>query len=333
MKRNFYINLEGNRYGKLIVLKYSYTKNNKCYWLCECDCGNEKNIRSDSLKSGAITSCSCKIYEVQDLTGMTFDRLTVMSRSEQLNGNTMWNCMCSCGKQTIVSTSKLRGGVKSCGCMLRDYEDMTGKNFNRWTVISLSHIKKRIYMWNCVCECGNKGIVSSSSLKGGQSKSCGCYKIQRTIEYFTKHGESNANESLEYKTWCGIKERCFNVTLKAYKDYGGRGITVCDRWLNSFENFLADMGRKPTPQHSIDRIDNNGNYEPSNCRWATRIEQSRNRRSNVKIFYNGMCKSASEWAEILNIKAGTILGRKKMGWSDDDIITKSVRQQKNKIYE
>lgn len=162
--------------------------------------------------------------------------------------------------------------------------DMAGQRFGRWLVVRFSHVNTgRMAYWLCICDCGNERITSGATLRRGQSKSCGC--LQREIvaaiarENFTTHGQNPAQgPSPEYLAWINMISRCENPGLPRFPDYGGRGITICSRWRSSFEAFFADMGLRPSPRHSLDRKNNDGNYEPGNCRWATPSEQRNNRR-------------------------------------------------------
>jgi hypothetical protein len=180
---------------------------------------------------------------------------------------------------------------------MQQKHDLRGKKFGRWLVIEKSKDG-----WFCECDCGTKKTVKTWALTSGRSKSCGCLhkEIIRDIGYKNAtHGCDRVGKATpEYITWGSMISRCTNPRKKDYPNYLGRGIEVCERW-HSFENFLADMGYKPSPEHTLDRIDNNGNYEPSNCRWATRKEQNRNSRWNRYLIFDGISKCIAEWAEIL----------------------------------
>src|SRR5882724_4491981 len=157
--------------------------------------------------------------------------------------------------------------------------DMNGQTFGRLTVIS--HIKYG--KWKCRCECGNLREVAGADLRKGKSNSCGCLQLEIAAQSSKTHGMS---KSPEYRAWSNSNDRCSDPG-KNHKWYGSRGIIVCDRWKYSFENFIADMGARPSPEHSIDRQNNDGNYEPGNCRWATKLEQSNNRRNNIVVKFRG----------------------------------------------
>lgn len=154
--------------------------------------------------------------------------------------------------------------------------DLTGKRFDRW-IVEAKADKRR---WTCVCDCGRRKDVEGSNLTMGRSRSCGCLSVEITKKNCTTHGYTVGGAiTREYRTWAKMKERCYNPNEKRYADYGGRGISVCDEWREDFLAFLRHIGPKPEGRYSIDRIDVNGNYEPGNVRWATDVQQSRNRRN------------------------------------------------------
>ena len=194
-------------------------------------------------------------------------------------------------------------------------EEIIGKKFGRLTPIKKveSYVdpksNQKSSMFLCKCDCGNEKEIRLTCFKSGHTKSCGCYNVEnrtKWVKAMETHGEC---KTAEYKCWAGTKTRCYNKKNNRYKGYGGKGVKVCGRWLNSYENFLADMGRKPSPQHSIDRIDVNGDYCPENCRWATRKEQANNTINTLHIEYNGEIKPLSVWAKLYNINRQTLHSR------------------------
>ncbi len=231
----------------------------------------------------------------------------------------------TCGSSFFVKPSELkRRNPRFCSqkCRLEKY-DITGQTFGYFVVTSkASPGKKSEPRWLCKCKCGATRVVHYSNLKSGTLFSCGCY----AIEISTKHGHSRRNKLTgTYHTWQSMHNRCHNEKFFLYKNYGGRGISVCERW-KSFENFLEDMGERP-PDTSIDRFpDQDGNYEKSNCRWATRIQQARNQKNNRIIEFDGEIHCLSEWSEILGINLRTLLGRLSRGWSIDKAFTRHLQR-------
>lgn len=162
-----------------------------------------------------------------------------------------------------------------------------GVRFSHLTALRTLGQRKRKVYWLCSCDCGNEAEVESYKLRSGHTRSCGCLVAETAGSLNLSHGDARVGAiTPEFKAWQGMKERCLCETNHAYGDYGGRGIKVCDRWLNDFPQFLRDMGRRPSPDHSLDRRKVDGDYEPSNCRWATRLEQNCNRR-NTPVFTVG----------------------------------------------
>lgn len=196
-------------------------------------------------------------------------------------------------------------------------DDLRGRKFGRLTVTQFAYKRNKIYYYNCVCECGKECIKSRSYLIYKSSsihKSCGCWRKEQQAKTTREtHNLHTLKHRPEYITWKAMKARCYNKGNKQFNDYGGRGIKVCAHWLNSFENFLADMGEKPSPAHSLDRINTNGDYCPENCRWATREEQANNKRSSIMIEYNGKIQTFAQWCKELNLPYYSALGLYKKG--------------------
>lgn len=249
--------------------------------------------------------------EPVDLTGKIFDRLTVVSLSHYKDEKTQryyfWNCICECGGSKIVKSIYLtRGATTSCGCRRGEDKrlDITGNRYGRLIALERAYSKNNATFWKCQCDCGVISVHRLKDLQGGNCNSCGCYQIEVTIKRSRKHGHKSKFEqgtiygSGTYNTWRSMIKRCTLPTHQAYQWYGGRGIKVCDRWLESFENFLEDLGVRPEGW-TIERIDVNGNYEKSNVRYATKQEQYWNRTDSLWIEYRGEKKCLAEWLRIL----------------------------------
>lgn len=172
--------------------------------------------------------------------------------------------------------------------------NLTGKKFGR-LLVDEEHgrTKNKQVLWKCVCDCGGIVYLTTACLNSGNTKSCGCLHKEIVAKTFRKH---YLKGTPEYTSWQLMKDRCCNVNNKTYQYYGGRGIKVCEQWLDSPEQFVKDMGTKPDKTYTIDRIDCNGNYEPSNCKWASKSEQSRNRNDSKTLTIDGIKKHLADWA-------------------------------------
>lgn len=262
-----------------------------------------------------------------NLIGQRFGKLTVVELYERQGAHkaVKWKCVCDCGGEKIADSQMLRRGyITDCGCKIRNR--LVGQRFGKLTVLDPTDMKNPgkcgNIIWKCQCDCGNITYVQTCNLiaKKNKTVSCGCHRIEKA----TKHGK--AGEKI-YKTWTAMKQRCVNENNKHYKDYGGRGITVCEEWAgeNGFENFYNwSINNGYDEKLTIDRIDNNSGYRPDNCRWTTKRVQANNTRQNHYVTINGETHTLTEWAEIYKMNLETVRNRIKAGWSDVEAITTPV---------
>lgn len=204
-----------------------------------------------------------------------------------------------------------------------------GARFGRLTVISIHTNASRLRetRWLCGCDCGKQKVISYQCLREGKSKSCGCLRSEVTSRRTRTHGMRN---SPEFSIWTNMRRRCSDPTNKHYADYGGRGIHVCRRWNTSFKHFLSDMGCRPTRHHTIDRLDNNRDYDPLNCKWSTQIEQANNRRGNVLLDYLGAKFTVRQLMPLCTngISFNTLRSRiLERGWSVEGAISVPLHQR------
>lgn len=211
--------------------------------------------------------------------GDTFNRLTIIGNGKKVPKVKKFICKCICGNIVEVDSGNLRkGNIKSCGCLKKENIcnnriELLGKKFGKLLVIDYYKSINKDVHYKCLCDCGNEPIVNKQKLKNGHTKSCGCYKSEWAIKNKTTHNGKKEHKG-EYSSWKSMRSRCAD---KNNQSYGGKGIRVCDRWDN-FENFLYDMGKKPSNKHEIDRIDSDKNYSPDNCRWVTSTINNSNKK-------------------------------------------------------
>lgn len=268
-KNSARLDLTGQRFGHWLVLREASRRGSYRYWVCSCDCGNQKEVLHHSLLAGTSVSCGC--------SGQT--------------------------------------GRKST---------KTGTRFGRWVVIGATHNNRGHMSVLCRCDCGTERIVRISGLLNGTSQSCTCLRLERIAVAITTHGQSL---SAEYRAWRSAHDRCENSKIRNYQNYGGRGIKVCVRW-RQFENFLEDMGLRPTSKHSLDRINVDGDYTPDNCKWSTRQEQNTNTRRSRYITIGDKTQVAKEWVKELGVVSySAAIYRLKHGWNPVDAVTIPASQR------
>lgn len=202
--------------------------------------------------------------------------------------------------------------------------ELSGQRFGRLIAGEAVLVKGRTQQklhYMCICDCGKSCLVNAQNLRRGMARSCGCLRAEIRKTASLVHGMSRTSI---HNTWSSMMQRCYDQKCKAYPDYGGRGIKVCDSW-HDFRNFYADMGEPPQKYLTLDRINNDGGYEPGNVRWATRREQANNRRSNRMLEFDGKCMSATEWERFLGFPKGLVIQRLSNGWTVGRALTQKHR--------
>ena len=298
------VDLVGQRFGKLVVVEFLGYENGRGQWSCGCDCGKQGFKASTSaLRSGNTTSCRCRV----DLTGKQFGDWTVESFDHQdLGKDSFWACVCICGETKIAPSGNIkRQGEYKCN----HKASFIGRKFGRLEVKSLAYKKDNTTYWNCKCDCGNSCVVRRNDLTTGNTKSCGCLHM----ESISTHGMRNDDR---YSVWRDLIGRCENILNADFGDYGARGIRVCEEW-HDIHQFVKDMGPRPEG-YEIERIDNNGNYCPDNCKWASRKAQTNNTRRNIIVSYKGRKQSLALWCEELNLNYESMRARLKRHWSPEE---------------
>ncbi len=254
-----------------------------------------------------------------DMTGQRYGMLLVLGRVPRSNGpkstRTLWLVRCDCGTEKTAGSNDIRHGkTRSCGCKSGNaLDDLTGQRFGRRVVVErATNGPRQEVMWLVRCDCGNTRAVYAQTLRRGTADGCG----KRDCCVNTRHGHTAGGQhTVEYNAWQSMMARCYNSQNESYHYYGDRGITVCKRW-HTVKNFLADMGQRPSARHSLDRIDNEGNYEPNNCRWATIERQNRNRRSTIMVTTaNGERVPLCDLADLAGVSHNLAGDRIRHGWS------------------
>lgn len=257
---------------------------------------------------------------INDYTGQQYNEWTVIGLSPRNTcKKTKWVCKCSCGTiKDLYVASIVNGLSKSCGC-LREVQDLRNRVFGRLVVKSMVRAttgRRKIY-WECLCSCGNTVFVETGNLISGSTISCGCYKQERLSKVAYRHG--HGRERI-YKNFLNMHQRCENPNSLWYKNYGARGIFVCDEW-SDFQTFYEWAQNNGYQRGlTLDRIDVDGPYAPWNCRWATSFQQGNNRRNTIRITYNGITKTISEWANETGIKRSIIYSKYKKGLTPEEIL-------------
>lgn len=333
----------GARFGKLSVISAPFkNKYGIARVRVRCDCDSEKDVNCTDLRDGKTASCGCARSSLGDAViaranhdqkyrgvpfGARFGRLVFVGLVRKPAKQAMLaEYMCDCGTRTIKHFPLVRSGhTTSCGCAApcnNTLEIIVGEKLGRLTVVGKAqNHHERGTAVDAICECGGAGSYLLNAMRSGRIKSCGCAMADRGKHFITHGHTRKGRPSPTYLAYRNMLTRCTNPKSDHWHSYGGRGVVVCERWLESFENFLADMGECPS-ELTLDRKEVDGNYEAGNCRWATDDEQANNKRTSHFVEFNGECLTVSQWAARLNIKVNTLYSRlKKQGWSIEKTLT------------
>lgn len=327
---NNFKDITGQKFGKLTAIEYAgFNKQGKALWKCRCDCGGECVTTGVNLRSGKRTSCGCKGGVFKDLTGKRFWYLTVVEYAGSGKDGSMWLCQCDCGNACTVASKKLTSGyVRSCGCKKERLIDLTGQRFGRLVVIEQYKSLNGHTRWLCQCDCGEKTIVHGNSLKSGNTKSCGCISLENKQSY----GTHKMSKTAIFHVWLTMKQRCNNPNSKSFNQYGARGISVCKEWEDDFSSFYEwSIANGYKENLTIDRIDNDGNYEPSNCRWVDHFVQANNKRNNVFYEINGEKKTLAQWCREYGMDYSVVSQRiHKLNYDIERALTTPIKRQKRR---
>lgn len=306
------------------------------------NCGNVFRVIPSRVTRAKYCCHRCSVIDRQrDLTGQRFDHWTVLGPTDERNksGTILWRVRCECGKERLLRTDTLTcGETHSCSCQkaARIIRDLRGQRFGALLVIEDSGrrtgARRNNVIWRCICDCGKEHFAPGGELTKTWAcygrRSCGCQHERPS----TRHGhKSRKNPSKEYRAWSAAKARCIGSYLPCFENYGGRGITFYEGWLHRFDLFLEHVGPAPSPDHWLDRIDNERGYEPGNVRWATAKEQCNNKRNNRLLTCpkTGLTLTLQQWADRLGCDRASLEKRLRK-WSLEEALTRPLKKDRRR---
>lgn len=258
--------------------------------------------------------------------GDRFGQLLAIKQTRFAAGKTWWLFLCECGEKAEKRLDQVVGGhAKTCGTCKR-HTLKEGEKFNRLTAVSFHHRDDKLYFWTFKCDCGNETVTNSSSVVRGKTRSCGCLQKETIANVGYSNATHGHSRTPEYGTWLAMHRRCSDKDAPGYENWGGRGITVCERW-KELSNFIADMGPRPKGRYTLERVNNELGYSPENCVWASYHTQHRNKRTNINVEYNGQTMCLKDAAKLAGINYSTVCKRiSALGWTPQQAITAPVNE-------